>query len=170
MSVSRYHVCGYVLRPPQETTPPYAAPADPLSAPLCPFPSALCLVRMPSTGPIIFVVVFRSIKRSQSRKSEQERSVFILLASAQQGPVGWPCPWPVALLLSRCSMDLSGGTFWWCHPLHSPLGAGLVTALRLLAGVPALSLMASVVTHTCVLSPFAKKPSLDYPNSRSSLI
>lgn len=68
---------------------------------------------------------------------------------------------------------LHGSLWWcvrWCHPLHSPLGAGLVTALLLLAGVPALSLMASVVTHTCILSPFAKQPSLDYPNSRSSLI
>lgn len=56
------------------------------------FPHALCrpCERHPQ-GPLLFVV-FSSVNRSPSQRSEGGRRVFILLASTLQGLLGRPCP------------------------------------------------------------------------------
>lgn len=95
---------------------------------------------MPPTEPVIFVAVLSSIKRSLSQKSEKERRVLILPASTLPGPLGWPGPWPVAVLLSRLFHDSRWSHVLVTSPSPHPFGSRTVNSLLPLVRVPALSL------------------------------
>ena len=92
----------------------------PLQTPLCPS-SWASVQHQGHRRAIILDAVFGSVRGSPSQSSEARRRVFILLGSALQGPLGWPCPWQRSWLLSRVSTVLSGHAFWSSLPLGVPL-------------------------------------------------